>query len=135
MDRAIFWPLVAQTTLTGIVWLRLYFTRLREMRRRGISPQALASRTATATMQDSAAADNFANLFEVPVLFYAICVALAAAGLVTPLQLGLAWAFVGLRAAHSLVHVTYNRVMHRFAIYVAATLCVFMMWALFAISL
>lgn len=50
-------------------------------------------------------------------------------------QVVLAWAFVGLRAVHSLIHVTYNRVVHRFFVYAASTLCVFAMWILFAVSL
>jgi len=62
------------------------------------------------------------------VLFLAVCLALLASALVTSLQVGMAWAFVGLRAAHSLIHVTYNRVTHRFAVYVASTLCVSLTW-------
>lgn len=49
--------------------------------------------------------------------------------------MALAWSFVALRTAHSLIHVTYNRVVHRFAVYVLGTLCVFAMWALFAFQL
>ena len=86
-------------------------------------------------LQDIAPADNFRNLFEVPVLFFAVCCALAVTDTVTGIQLALAWAFVALRAAHSFIHVTYNRVMHRFTVYVASTICVFAMWALFAWSL
>ena len=82
-----------------------------------------------------AAADNFRNLFEAPVLFFAVCCALAITDTVTPLQVTLAWVFVGLRAVHSFIHVTYNRVMHRFAAYVASTICLFLMWGLFAYSL
>jgi hypothetical protein len=49
--------------------------------------------------------------------------------------LALAWAFVALRALHSLIHVTYNRVVHRFAAYAASTLCVFALWGLLAVTL
>jgi len=34
-----------------------------------------------------------------------------------------------------LIHVTYNRVMHRFIVFVASTICVFAMWGLFAAAL
>ena len=136
MRNSIFWPLIAQVALVALVAGRLYATRIAELRARRIDPQSLAtSRTAAGALQDIAAADNFRNLFEVPVLFFAVCCALAITDSVTAAQLALAWAFVGLRAAHSLIHVTYNRVMHRFAVYIASTLCVFTMWGLFAISL
>ena len=36
--------------------------------------------------------------------------------------LWLAWAYVGLRVAHSLVQVTFNKVVIRFAVYAASTL-------------
>jgi hypothetical protein len=51
------------------------------------------------------------------------------------MQLSLAWGFVMLRAVHSLVHTTYNRVTHRFLAYAVSTVFVFAMWALFALAL
>ena len=136
MRNAIFWPLIAQVALVAVVWGRMYAIRIAEMRARGIRPQSVAtSRTGAGAFQNVAAADNFRNLFEVPVLFFAVCGALAITDTVTPLQLLLAWLYVGLRAAHSFIHVTYNRVMHRFWVYVASTFCVFAMWGLFAFAL
>src|SRR5687768_16717101 len=97
-------PVLAMAALTAIVWVRMYAIRLPEMHRRGIDPQALASSAVKyGVLQDTRAADNFANLFEVPVLFYVGAFAAIAAGLVTPVSLGLAWAFVALRVVHSLI--------------------------------
>jgi hypothetical protein len=133
---AIFWPLVAQVLLVALVTVRMYVARISEIRARRVSPQTFATtRTAAGIFQDIAAADNFRNLFEVPVLFFAVCCALAITDTVTFPQLVLAWLFVALRAIHSFIHCTYNRVLHRFAVYVASTLCVFMMWGLFAVAL
>jgi len=134
--NAIFWPLVAQVLLVAIVGARMYARRVAEVRARRINPQALAtSRGAAGVLQDVAAADNFRNLFEAPVLFFAVCCALAITDTVTPPQIALAWTYVALRAAHSLVHVTYNRVMHRLAVFIASMGVVFAMWVLFAWSL
>jgi hypothetical protein len=136
MRNAIFWPLIAQVLLVALIAVRLYARRIAEIRARRIDPQSLATTgTAAGVLKDVAAADNFRNLFEVPVLFFAVCCALAITDTVTPGQLALAWVFVALRAAHSLIHVTYNRVLHRFGVYIASTLCVLAMWVLFAISL
>jgi hypothetical protein len=136
MRNAIFWPLIAQVVLVAIVAVRMYVVRVGEIRAQHIDPQCLAtSRIAAQALQNVAAADNFRNLFEVPVLFFAVCAALAITDSVTPLQLVLAWLYVALRAVHSFIHVTYNRVMHRFAVYVASTICVFLMWGLFAFAL
>lgn len=136
MQTSIFWPMIAQVALIGAIWVRLYQTRIPELRRRGIDPQAVrTSRLAADVLEDVAPADNFRNLFEVPVLFFAVCLALAVTDLVTPQQLALAWLFVVSRVAHSVIHVTYNFVMHRFAAYALGTLTMLVMWALFAISL
>jgi len=133
---AIFWPAILQVLLTLIVAMRMYVVRIGEIRSRHVNPQSLAtSREAAAQLENIAAADNFRNLFELPVLFFAICPALYVTGHVTSLQLGLAWVFVLLRCAHSLIHVTYNRVMHRFRAYFLGMVCVFAMWAVFAVQL
>jgi len=135
-STAIFWPVIVQVLLTLVVAMRMYVVRVAEMRSLRVSPQSLAtSREAAVQLQNVAAADNFRNLFELPVLFFAICPTLYVTGHVTPLQLGLAWSFVLLRCAHSLIHVTYNRVMHRFRVYLLGMACVFTMWAVFAAQL
>ena len=125
-------PCAALVGVTALVWIKLYADRLGEMRLRGIDPQAVATaREAAGKLQRTQAAENFRNLFEVPVLFYLLCVALAVSGSTTTGFVAAAWAYVGLRALHSLIHVTYNRVVHRFLVYVASTLLLFGMWAVF----
>lgn len=128
----VFAPMAAMVAVTMLVWLRLYQVRLREMRVRRIAPQALASRSQTAAMHDTRAADNFSNLFELPVLFYVALLVAQATGNTGDTVLLLAWLFVVLRAAHSLIHCTYNRVMHRFAAYLLSALTLWALWALLA---
>jgi hypothetical protein len=128
----IWMPCAAMVGLTAAVWLKLYADRLGEMRARRIAPQSVATARAAATqLERTQAAENFRNLFEVPVLFYVLCAALSLEGGSTPGFVAAAWAYVGLRSIHSLIHVTYNRVTHRFLVYVASTLLLFAMWAAF----
>ena len=118
--------------VTALVWIKLYADRLSEMREKRINPQSLSTaRAAAGKLENTQAADNFRNLFEVPVLFYVLCIAIAVTGGSTPGALTAAWIFVGLRALHSLIHVSYNRVTHRFLVYAASTLLLFGMWAVF----
>ena len=112
------------------VWLRLYQTRIGEMQRRRIHPQAVASAKAMVeALEDARAADNFKNLFELPVLFFAACLAAMVTGVDSNVALGLAWAFVAFRALHSWIACTYNKVMHRFQAYLAGGLALFGLWA------
>ncbi len=130
MPRAIFLPAFAMAALTLVVWLRMYTTRIAQMKRERIHPQAVAtSAQAAARLTDSRAADNFRNLFELPVLFYLALVVAAVAGLATDATLALAWLFVLLRVVHSAIHCTYNKVMHRFQAYLAGGVVLWVLWA------
>lgn len=136
MPRAIFLPAFAMAALTLVVWLRMYFLRIGEMKRERIHPQSIAtSAQIAARLSDTRAADNFRNLFELPVLFYlAICVA-AIAGLATTATLVLAWLFVLLRVVHSAIQCSYNKVMHRFQAYLAGSVVLWLLWAWLAFLL
>jgi hypothetical protein len=67
-------------------------------------------------------ADNYNNLLEQPTLFYAVALTLVLLGADDRLNTGMAWLYVALRVAHSLVQATINIVAYRFAIFMAATL-------------
>jgi hypothetical protein len=82
--------------------------------------------------QAQAAARNFINLFEVPVLFYALVPLLIVYEVRSDLQLGLLWAFVALRYLHTAIHVSVNVVPWRFAAYLAGSLALLGAWLHFA---
>jgi hypothetical protein len=135
MPTALILPVIALVLLTAIVWVRLYVERIRELRQRRIDPQALTTSALTAqTLQRVQASDNFKNLFEVPVLFYALCAVLTLAQSVSPFFVVGAWLYVALRYVHSFIHLTYNRVIHRFAVYVLSTVILFILWGVFAVQ-
>jgi hypothetical protein len=136
VDVRILAPAFAMVALTFVVWLRMYFMRIGQMKRERIHPQAVAtSAQATAKLTDSRAADNFRNLFELPVLFYLSLVIAAMTAQVTALTLALAWAFVATRVLHSCIQCSYNKVMHRFRAYVAGGLLLWTLWAVIGVGL
>lgn len=125
-------PCAALALVTAAVWARLYVERIGEMFEKRIPPQALStSIEAREHLTRTNAADNLRNLFEMPVLFYALCLGLAVTGLATPLFTTGAWLYVVLRALHSFIHCTYNRVMHRFTVYAASSVLLFVLWGAF----
>ena len=63
------------------------------------------------------AARNFTNLFEVPTLFYMICVFALVTQNVSAGILSAAWIYVALRVAHSFIHTTNNKIILRMNIY------------------
>ena len=131
MGNPLFWPMIAMAGLTFLVWLRMFQTRVGEMKRRRIHPQSVAQSAQMAQLvEDSRAADNFRNLFELPVLFYAAMLLCLQAGIDSMAILVLTWAFVALRALHSYIHCTYNRVMDRFKAYVLSGFVLWAIWGL-----
>jgi hypothetical protein len=127
---------LALVVLSVIVGAYLLFTRVQEMRAKRIHPQAASTSVKMAArLENVQAADNFRNLFEVPVLFYAL-VAMALALHHTPdwLVTG-AWAYVALRVVHSAIHCTYNKVMHRLAAFLTSFVLLVVLWIGFFLSL
>lgn len=123
-------PLLALVALTFAVWVLMYVTRLNEITRKDIDPQQLASGSGSqALLTDSAGpAENFRNLFEMPLLFYLAVLLSLLLFIQDTLLVQLAWAYVALRGIHSAIHCTYNRVLHRFVAYLASSLVLMLMW-------
>jgi len=71
---------------------------------------------------------NFMNLLEMPVLFYVACLTLYVTRHVDGTLVALAWTYVALRTAHSVVHLSYNWVRHRLAFYAASAVVLVMIW-------
>ena len=71
---------------------------------------------------------NYMNLLELPVLFYVVCLIILLTQIYTPIILSLAWAYVLLRMVHSLVHLTYNNVLHRFIVFALSTFVLIALW-------
>ncbi|MBN8884384.1 MAG: MAPEG family protein [Rudaea sp.] len=134
--RLIFWPAVAMVMLTFLVQMRMYVARIGEMKRERVHPQAIAnSAQAAARLKDTCAADNFRNLFEMPVLFYVALLVAFLSAQVSTVTLTLAWVFVALRIVHSVIHCSYNKVMHRFYAYVSSSLVLWILWGVLAFGL
>jgi hypothetical protein len=74
---------------------------------------------------------NYMNLLEFPMLFYVVGLMYFVSGRVTATVMAVAWAFVVLRAAHSLVHVTYNNVMHRLVLFALSNFVLIGLWVMF----
>ncbi len=75
----------------------------------------------------------FHNLFEMPVLFYAVVAFAMIAGAVDETMVLLAWAYVAFRTVQALIHTTYNHIPHRFLAYLASNTVLMIMWAKLAL--
>ncbi len=126
---AIFGPVFAMFFLTFTVWVymyvrRIYFLRSLQVAPNDLTPARLAELSPPAVSNPS---DNLKNLFEIPVIFYALALVLFVTGQVDAVYVGAAWVFVVFRALHSAVHCTINVVMVRFNLYLVSALAVWFM--------
>jgi len=100
---------VTLALLTSVVAMRMLIVRVGEMRQRRIHPQQIAtSAQAGEKLQSIQVSDNYRNLFEMPVMFYALCSLLLATGSATAFFAAGAWLYVLLRCVHSVIHCTHK---------------------------
>ena len=136
-QTAIFGPFFATMLLTLLVWVYMYIRRISFIRKNNIGPKEMAVPGALAQISPPAVSnpsDNLKNLFEVPLLFYALALYLFVTGQVDAVYVNSGWVFVLFRVLHSAVHCTFNLVMLRFYLYLIATLAVWFMLARAALS-
>ena len=126
-QTAILQPVIALAGWTMVMWLWMYATRIPAMSRAGIDGTRLVGSNGASLREKlpdtvSWKADNYNHLHEAPTVFYAVALALAVAGAGEGINALLAWIYVGLRVAHSLVQATANRVLVRFVLFALSSL-------------
>ena len=125
--NAILGPVATLTLWSMVMWVWMYATRIPAMQRAKIDAKNLVGTTGK-NLDDVLPpevqwkAHNYNHLMEQPTVFYAVALALAVGGLGGGLNTQIAWVYVGLRILHSLIQVTSNRVMWRFAVFALASL-------------
>lgn len=137
MNLAILWPTVALAGLIFVVW----FVLLRKRFAHIAANRPTAAYFANAEAVDryfrpvERPAQNLANLFEMPVLYFALVPLLVLMGSASAAQVALAWIFVALRVVHSAIHIGPNTVRTRARVYIASSIALFAMWVGFVIDL
>lgn len=127
---AIFGPFLGVLLLTLAVWVVMYVRRIRFLQAQRIHAQKLTTpERATQIIPEEInyPSNNLKNLFELPVVFYALCLYLYVTDRVDDTYVIAGWVFFACRFAHSLVHSTVNIVMLRFLIYFAGALTLWFM--------
>ncbi|MCU4675072.1 MAPEG family protein [Catenovulum sp. 2E275] len=77
----------------------------------------------------------FNNLFEVPILFYVICLLYLVTNSETISAQIIAWLFVGFRVLQAYIHLSYNNVRHRMLSFFAAIICILLLWIILLVKI
>jgi hypothetical protein len=128
-EKTILYPMLALVAWTFLVLLQIPFKRFKAAsKRQVIRDDFKYGESANVPPHVIIPNRNYMNLLEAPVLFYVACVVQYVAKTVDHEFLLLAWAYVGLRIMHSLVHLTYNHVTHRLAFFAASNVVLMIIW-------
>lgn len=128
-NLAILYPLFALAGWTLLVLLLIPFVRVRSVRRREIGPNDFKYGESTAVPSNVSIPNrNYMNLLELPMLFYVVCLVLSVTAGASLLAVFVAWAYVGLRMVHSLIHLTYNHVLHRLFAFTLSNVALVSLW-------
>ncbi|MGN6268614.1 MAG: MAPEG family protein [Sphingomonas sp.] len=140
MPFGILWPTFALVALIFIVWIAMVVARFGHVRRNPPSAADFAD-------GDSALryfrpvempANNLRNLFEMPVLYFALVPLLLMTHHGDHLQVVLAWIFVALRCLHSVIHIrriSSTGMPPRTIVYLLSCLVLFVMWIVFFVDM
>jgi hypothetical protein len=131
-SEAIFRPVSILAIWTMVVFLLTGISRIRAVRRRRVQPRDFLYGESPGVPPDVSLPNrNLMNLLEAPVLFYVACLAFYTIHHVTRGVVTLAWIYVGLRLAHSLIHLTTNRIPHRLLAFAASNFVLAALWLRF----
>jgi hypothetical protein len=127
MDNPLLAPAAVLVLWSLVILLWTIVTRFPAFKEAGLDPAAAPAGT---RYQDVEAglpqrvnwkSHNYTHLMEQPTLFYATIAILVLAGEGTAFNVGLAWAYVGLRVAHSLWQVLVNTLPVRIVLFALST--------------
>lgn len=133
-QTTIFWPLLAHVLLIYIVYGVMGRRRYVAVK----SGEAKVGQYKVRSTEPSSSvtvANNLINQFELPVLFYVLCLVLHLTNGVNYLTLALMWIFVASRYFHAWVHLTSNNLLLRSRSFFVGAVILLVAWIWFALHL
>lgn len=120
-NTAILYPVMALIGWTLAVLILVPMARIRAAMRREVTADDFRYGESSSVPPQLALPNrNYMNLLELPILFYVVCLIAYTTENVTLFTVVLAWCFVALRMVHSAIHLSYNNVLHRLAVFAMA---------------
>ena len=135
-NPAMLYPLFALAAWTLIVLVLIPVARVRAVRLREIGTDDFKyGESAKVPGHVSLPNRNYMNLLELPMLFYVVGIVLYVSGGASYVAMFFAWAYVVLRIVHSVIHLTYNRVIHRLTAFTLSIFVLVVLWVLAGLHL
>ena len=128
-SSSLIYPAFALVLLTMGVAIRMAQLRFRSVLKGDLNPRYFEyNRDGTVPAYLAKVEQNYANLLEIPILFYAAVALFLTRTHVDLIDLIVVWCFVASRYIHTFIHISYNHVMHRFYAFLTGVVLVMIIW-------
>jgi len=132
----ILYPIFVMVLLSMVVGFRMLQLRYRAVFQEGLPPAYFKlNRGGKPPRYMLQAEQHFTNLYETPVLFYAVVILIYVTNMTNLFSLILAWAYVATRLVHAYVHMGQNRILHRRNVFLVSITILAMLWSYVFINL
>ncbi len=126
---ALIYPMAALVFLTIAIMLVMLYLRVNAVRSRKLSPRYFKiNKGGEPPEQLVTITQNFNNLLEIPILFYVVCILAILLNQQQGYFITTAWIYVVLRYVHSIIHTSYNHILHRLFVFSASCIVLVAMW-------
>jgi hypothetical protein len=132
---AVMLPVLVQVGLTLILLLWLGRSRLATLKSGELKVRDVALGERVWPKRILQIQNSYQNQFELPVLFYALVALALITRKADMLFVVMAWMFVTSRLVHAAIHITTNKLSHRFMAFVVGVLIMAAMWVIFGIRI
>ena len=124
----IIWPVLAQILLTLLMFVMLGLRKAKAVKAGEVNRKLAALNNREWPEDVVKVSNNITNQFEVPVLFYVLCLVLYSINAVGMFAIVLAWLFTLSRYAHAYVHIGSNYVPMRLRLFLLGCFLVIAMF-------
>ena len=134
-SHLIYWPVLAQILIPIMVLFTNGARKSKDVKAGTVDREKAAMDNEAWSKPVVLTSKNLANQFQVPVLFYVVCLVLAMINGVSTITLSIAWLFVVSRYIHAYVHITSNYVPLRMNVFIFGVVMLIALWLFTAIAL
>ena len=132
---SIIYPIFPVILLNFIVMVHMRVMIQKAIRTREVRYRWFRAYQGSAPEYMLVARHHYKNYFELPILFYVLCIVLYVTDDVSSIDLWIAWLFVIFKAVHSYIRMTSNHVPYRAYTFYGCALVLFCGWISLAIKI
>jgi hypothetical protein len=129
-------PVFAQIALTFIMLFWMAGLRVQSVRNKKVPARYFKTYQGDYKLPEKLlqVARNFHNQLETPILFYAVIAFILISDQVDMGYIALAWTYFATRIVHTVIHVSYNHILHRMIIFLFSLIVLLSLWTRFFIQ-